>query len=217
MKFFVDTADTAAIAELHDLGMVDGVTTNPSLILKSGRDILEVTKEICDLVPGPVSAEVVALDADDMIAEGRKLAKIADNITVKVPLTWAGLKACKVLSGEGRMVNVTLCFSSNQALLAAKAGATFISPFIGRLDDMNLDGMELIRDIRTIYDNYGFTTEILAASIRSGNHVSESALAGADVVTAPPNVLKALASHPLTDKGLAAFMKDWEATGQKIL
>ena len=217
MKFFVDTADVAAIAELHDLGMVDGVTTNPSLILKSGRDILEVTKEICDLVPGPVSAEVVALEADDMIAEGRKLAKIADNITVKVPLTWAGLKACKVLSGEGRMVNVTLCFSSNQALLAAKAGATFISPFIGRLDDMNLDGMELIRDIRTIYDNYGFTTEILAASIRSGNHVSESALAGADVVTAPPNVLKALASHPLTDKGLAAFMKDWEATGQKIL
>ena len=217
MKFFVDTADVAAIAELHDLGMVDGVTTNPSLILKSGRDILEVTKEICDLVPGPVSAEVVALDADDMIAEGRKLAKIADNITVKVPLTWAGLKACKVLTGEGRMVNVTLCFSSNQALLAAKAGATFISPFIGRLDDMNIDGMELIRDIRTIYDNYGFTTEILAASIRSANHVSESALAGADVVTAPPNVLKALASHPLTDKGLAAFMKDWEATGQKIL
>jgi transaldolase len=217
MKFFVDTADVAAIAELHDLGMVDGVTTNPSLILKSGRDILEVTKEICDLVPGPVSAEVVALEADDMIAEGRKLAKIADNITVKVPLTWAGLKACKVLSGEGRMVNVTLCFSSNQALLAAKAGATFISPFIGRLDDMNIDGMELIRDIRTIYDNYGFTTEILAASIRSANHVSESALAGADVVTAPPNVLKALANHPLTDKGLAAFMKDWEATGQKIL
>jgi len=217
MKFFVDTADVAAIAELHDLGMVDGVTTNPSLILKSGRDILEVTKEICDLVPGPVSAEVVALDADDMIAEGRKLAKIADNITVKVPLTWAGLKACKVLTGEGRMVNVTLCFSSNQALLAAKAGATFISPFIGRLDDMNIDGMELIRDIRTIYDNYGFTTEILAASIRSANHVSESALAGADVVTAPPNVLKALANHPLTDKGLAAFMKDWEATGQKIL
>ncbi len=217
MKFFVDTADVAAIAELHDLGMVDGVTTNPSLILKSGRDILEVTKEICDLVPGPVSAEVVALEADDMIAEGRKLAKIADNITVKVPLTWAGLKACKVLTGEGRMVNVTLCFSSNQALLAAKAGATFISPFIGRLDDMNIDGMELIRDIRTIYDNYGFTTEILAASIRSANHVSELALAGADVVTAPPNVLKALANHPLTDKGLAAFMKDWEATGQKIL
>jgi transaldolase len=217
MKFFVDTADVAAIAELHDLGMVDGVTTNPSLILKSGRDILEVTKEICDLVPGPVSAEVVALEADDMIAEGRKLAKIADNITVKVPLTWAGLKACKVLSGEGRMVNVTLCFSSNQALLAAKAGATFISPFIGRLDDMNIDGMELIRDIRTIYDNYGFTTEILAASIRSANHVSESALAGADVVTAPPNVLKALASHPLTDKGLDAFLKDWKATGQKIV
>ncbi len=217
MKFFVDTADVAAIAELHDLGMVDGVTTNPSLILKSGRDILEVTKEICDLVPGPVSAEVVALEADDMIAEGRKLAKIADNITVKVPLTWAGLKACKTLSDEGRMVNVTLCFSSNQALLAAKAGATFISPFIGRLDDMNIDGMELIRDIRTIYDNYGFTTEILAASIRSANHVSESALAGADVVTAPPAVLKSLASHPLTDKGLDAFLKDWKSTGQKIV
>jgi len=217
MKFFVDTADVAAIAELHDLGMVDGVTTNPSLILKSGRDILEVTKEICDLVPGPVSAEVVALEADDMISEGRKLAKIADNITVKVPLTWAGLKACKTLTDEGRMVNVTLCFSSNQALLAAKAGATFISPFIGRLDDLNLDGMELIRDIRTIYDNYGFTTEILAASIRGANHVSESALAGADVVTAPPDVLKSLASHPLTDKGLAQFLKDWEATGQKIV
>lgn len=217
MKFFVDTADVAAIAELHDLGMVDGVTTNPSLILKSGRDILEVTKEICDLVPGPVSAEVVALDADDMIAEGRKLAKIADNIAVKVPLTWAGLKACKTLTDEGRMVNVTLCFSSNQALLAAKAGASFISPFIGRLDDLNLDGMELIRDIRTIYDNYGFTTEILAASIRTANHVSESALAGADVVTAPPNVLKSLVSHPLTDKGLEAFLKDWKSTGQKIV
>jgi transaldolase len=197
--------------------MVDGVTTNPSLILKSGRDIVEVTREICNLVPGPVSAEVVALEADDMIAEGRKLAKIADNITVKVPLTWAGLKACKTLSDEGRMVNVTLCFSSNQALLAAKAGATFISPFVGRLDDINLDGMELIRDIRTIYDNYGFATQVLAASIRSANHVSEAALAGADVVTAPPGVIKALANHPLTDKGLEAFLKDWAATGQKIV
>ncbi len=217
MKFFVDSADVAAIAELHALGMVDGVTTNPSLILKSGRDIVEVTREICNLVPGPVSAEVVALEADDMIAEGRKLAKIADNITVKVPLTWAGLKACKTLSDEGRMVNVTLCFSSNQALLAAKAGATFISPFVGRLDDINLDGMELIRDIRTIYDNYGFATQVLAASIRSANHVSEAALAGADVVTAPPGVIKALANHPLTDKGLEAFLKDWAATGQKIV
>lgn len=217
MKFFVDTADIDAIAELNDLGMVDGVTTNPSLILKSGRDILEVTKEICDLVDGPVSAEVVALEADDMIAEGRKLAEIAENITVKVPLTWAGLKACKVLSGEGRMVNVTLCFSANQALLAAKAGATFISPFIGRLDDLNLDGMDLIADIRTIYDNYGYETEILAASIRSVNHMKDAALIGADVATAPPGVIKSMASHVLTDKGLEAFLKDWEKTGQKIL
>ena len=217
MKFFVDTADVEAIAELNDLGMVDGVTTNPSLIMKSGRDILEVTKEICDLVDGPVSAEVVATKADAMIAEGRKLAEIAPNITVKVPLTWDGLKACKVLSGEGKMVNVTLCFSANQALLAAKAGATFISPFIGRLDDIALDGMELIADIRTIYDNYGFETQILAASIRSINHALESARIGADVMTAPPGVIKKMAEHPLTDKGLAAFLADWEKTGQKIL
>lgn len=217
MKFFVDTADVPAIAELHALGMVDGVTTNPSLILKSGRDILEVTKEICALVPGPVSAEVVALEADAMIAEGRKLAAIAPNITVKVPLTWDGLRACKVLSGEGHMVNVTLCFSANQALLAAKAGATFISPFIGRLDDIHLDGMELIHEIRQIYDNYDFKTQILAASIRTVNHVKDCALAGADVMTAPPAVIKALATHPLTDKGLEQFMKDWAKTGQKIL
>ena len=217
MKFFVDTADTDAIAELNDLGMVDGVTTNPSLIMKSGRDIKEVTKQICDMVSGPVSAETVALDADGMIAEGRELAKIAENITIKVPLTWDGLKACKVLSGEGRMVNVTLCFSANQALLAAKAGATFISPFIGRLDDLNLDGMDLIQDIRTIYDNYGFETQILAASIRSANHMKDAALIGADVATAPPGVIKAMASHVLTDKGLDAFLKDWEKTGQKIL
>ena len=217
MKFFVDTAEIDAIAELNDLGMVDGVTTNPSLILKSGRDILEVTKEICDLVSGPVSAEVVALEADAMIAEGRKLAEIADNITVKLPLTWDGLKACKVLSGEGKMVNVTLCFCANQALLAAKAGATFISPFIGRLDDINIDGMDLIQDIRTIYDNYGFETQILAASIRSVNHVQDAALIGADVMTAPPEVIKKLATHPLTDKGLDQFMKDWQKTGQKIL
>ena len=217
MKFFVDTAEIDAIAELNDLGMVDGVTTNPSLILKSGRDILEVTKEICDLVDGPVSAEVVALDSDAMIAEGRKLAEIADNITVKLPLTWDGLKACKVLSGEGKMVNVTLCFSANQALLAAKAGATFISPFIGRLDDIHIDGMELIEDIRTIYDNFGFETEILAASIRSVAHVTQSALIGADVITAPPEVIKKLANHPLTNAGLDQFMKDWAKTGQKIL
>ena len=206
MKFFVDTAEIDAIAELNDLGMVDGVTTNPSLILKSGRNILEVTKEICDLVDGPVSAEVVATKADDMIAEGRKLAEIAENITVKLPLTWDGLKACKVLSDEGKMVNVTLCFSANQALIAAKAGATFISPFIGRLDDINLDGMDLIQDIRTIYDNYGFETEILAASIRTVNHVLDAARIGADVMTAPPEVIKKLASHPLTDKGLETFM-----------
>ncbi len=217
MKFFVDTADVDAIAELNELGFADGVTTNPSLILKSGRDILEVTKEICAMIDGPVSAEVVALKADEMIAEGRKLAEIADNIAVKVPLTWDGLKACKVLSGEGKMVNVTLCFSANQALLAAKAGATFISPFIGRLDDINIDGLDLIEEIRTIFDNYAFKTEILAASIRSVNHVSECAKIGSDVVTAPPEVLKKLAQHALTDKGLAAFMKDWEKTGQNIL
>ncbi|MEO0485620.1 MAG: fructose-6-phosphate aldolase [Pseudomonadota bacterium] len=217
MKFFVDTADIDAIRELNDTGMVDGVTTNPSLIKKSGRDILEVTKEICDLVDGPVSAEVVATQADDMIAEGRKLAEIAPNIAVKLPLTWDGLKACKTLTGEGKMVNVTLCFSANQALLAAKAGASFISPFIGRLDDISVDGMELIQDIRTIYDNFGFETEILAASIRSVAHVQESALIGADVITAPPEVIQKLASHPLTDKGLATFLKDAEAAGIKIL
>ncbi|MDX8347553.1 fructose-6-phosphate aldolase [Cognatiyoonia sp. IB215446] len=217
MKFFVDTAEIDQIKELNDLGMVDGVTTNPSLIMKSGRDILEVTKEICDMVDGPVSAEVVALEADDMLAEGRKLAKIADNIAVKVPLTWAGLKTCKTLTDEGTMVNVTLCFSANQALLAAKAGATFISPFIGRLDDINMDGLDLIEDIRTIYDNYGFETNILAASIRSANHMSECAKIGADVATAPPGVIKAMANHVLTDKGLAAFMADAEKAGIKIV
>ncbi|MEL7166133.1 MAG: fructose-6-phosphate aldolase [Pseudomonadota bacterium] len=217
MKFFVDTAEIDAIAALNDTGMVDGVTTNPSLILKSGRDILEVTKEICDLVDGPVSAEVVAVEADAMIAEGRKLAEIADNIAVKLPLTWDGLKACKVLSGEGKMVNVTLCFSANQALLAAKAGATFISPFIGRLDDIHLDGLELIEDIRTIYDNYGFETQILAASIRSVNHAQECAKIGADVMTAPPDVIKKLASHPLTDKGLDQFLADAAKADIKIV
>jgi len=217
MKFFVDTAEIDAIAELNDLGMVDGVTTNPSLIMKSGRDILDVTKEICALVSGPVSAEVTATDAETMIAEGRKLGEIADNITVKVPLTWDGLKACNVLSGEGKMVNVTLCFSANQALLAAKAGATFISPFIGRIDDLNLDGLDLIADIRTIYDNYGFDTQILAASIRTANHMSECAKIGADVATAPPGIIKAMANHMLTDKGLAAFLADIEKTGQKII
>ena len=217
MKFFVDTAEVSEIIELNDLGMVDGVTTNPSLIKKSGRDILEVTKEICGIVSGPVSAEVTATDADKMIAEGRKLAELASNIAVKLPLTWDGLKACRVLSQEGKMVNVTLCFAANQALLAAKAGATFISPFIGRLDDINLDGVELIEDIRTIYDNYGFETQILAASIRTANHVLDSARIGADVITAPPAVIKNLANHPLTDKGLATFLADIKKTGQTIL
>lgn len=217
MKFFVDTADTTAIRELNDLGMVDGVTTNPSLIMKSGRDILEVTKEICGIVSGPVSAEVVASEAEDMIREGKHLAKIASNIAVKVPLTWDGLKACKALSSEGHMVNVTLCFTAAQALLAAKAGATFISPFIGRMDDLNLDGMQLIEDIRTIYDNYDYKTQILAASIRSVNHITDAALIGADVITAPPSVIKAMASHVLTDKGLDQFNADWAKTGQKIL
>ncbi|MGB0505641.1 MAG: fructose-6-phosphate aldolase [Pikeienuella sp.] len=217
MKFFVDTAEIAEIRELAATGMVDGVTTNPSLILKSGRDIIEVTREICELIDGPVSAEVGATEADQMIAEGRHLAEIAPNIAVKVPLTWDGLKACKTLSDEGKMVNVTLCFSATQALLAAKAGATFISPFIGRLDDNGTDGMELIGEIRTIYDNYNFSTEILAASIRSANHVKDAALIGADVATIPPSVLKKLADHVLTDKGLEAFVADWAKTGQNIL
>lgn len=217
MKFFVDTAEIDAIKELSATGMVDGVTTNPSLIMKSGRDILEVTREICSIVDGPVSAEVTATESDAMIAEGKELAKIAGNIAVKVPLTWDGLKACKALSSEGHMVNVTLCFSANQALLAAKAGATFISPFIGRLDDMGLDGMELISDIRQIYDNYGFETQILAASARTVNHVLYCAKIGADVATLPPDVLKKLALHPLTDKGLEAFLADWAKTGQSIL
>ncbi|MEM6594292.1 MAG: fructose-6-phosphate aldolase [Pseudomonadota bacterium] len=217
MKFFVDTAEIDDIKELNALGIVDGVTTNPSLIAKSGRDILEVTKEICSIVDGPVSAEVVATEADAMIAEGRELAKIADNIAVKVPLTWDGLKACNVLTNEGNMVNVTLCFSPNQALLAAKVGATFISPFIGRLDDLNLDGMELIADIREIYDNYGFETQILAASIRSANHMSDCAKIGADVATAPPAVIKKMADHVLTDKGLDAFLKDAAKANIKIV
>ena len=216
MRFFVDTADIAAIRELHELGMVDGVTTNPSLILKSGRDIIEVTREICNMVEGPVSAEVVAEKAEDMIREGRLLADIAPNIAIKVPLTWDGLKACRVFADEGRMVNVTLCFSPAQAILAAKAGATFISPFIGRLDDIHLDGMDLIADIREIYDNYGYQTQILAASIRSVNHIIEAGKIGADVITAPPSVIKSMANHPLTDKGLAQFNADWAKTGQNI-
>lgn len=217
MKFFIDTANIAEIRELLPSGLVDGVTTNPSLVAKSGRDFREVVAEICALVKGPVSAEVTALETGAMVAEGKSLAKIAANVAVKVPLTLEGLKACRALSGEGIMTNVTLCFSANQALLAAKAGASFVSPFIGRLDDVGEDGMELIREIRAIYDNYDFRTEILAASIRSTEHVKEAALAGADVATAPAAIIRALAHHPLTDKGLAAFLADWEKTGQKIL
>jgi len=218
MKFFVDTADTDAIRDLAATGLIDGVTTNPSLVAKTGRDFTEVVREICSLVDGPVSAEVTATDAQTMVEEGRKLAAIADNVAVKVPLTWDGLKACRALTQGGTMVNVTLCFSANQALLAAKAGASFVSPFIGRLDDIGEEGMLLIREIRTIFDNYdALSTEILAASIRSEMHVKQCALAGADVATVPPQVLEDLVKHPLTDKGLAAFLADWEKTGQTIL
>ncbi|MEQ9520503.1 MAG: fructose-6-phosphate aldolase [Parvibaculum sp.] len=218
MKFFIDTANIDEIRDLATTGMLDGVTTNPSLVAQSGRDFIEVLKEICTIVDGPVSAEVTALDADGMIKEGKKLAKLANNIVVKAPLTWDGLKACRALSSEGIGVNVTLCFSANQALLAAKAGATYISPFVGRLDDIHIDGMDLIEEIRAIYDNYpNLETEILVASIRNPNHVKDAAIIGADVVTIPPSVLRQLASHPLTDKGLATFMADWEKTGQKII
>lgn len=216
MKFFVDTADTKEIRELNDLGMLDGVTTNPSIIAKSGRDIIEVTKEICSIVSGPVSAEVTALDFDGMMHEAGILGKIASNICIKVPLTPAGLKACKALTSNGIMVNVTLCFSANQALLAAKSGATFISPFIGRLDDQGLEGMELISEIRTIYDNFGFETQILAASIRTVNHVKQAAMLGSDVATIPPAIIHALYKHPMTDKGIESFMADWAKSGQKI-
>ncbi|MGF1562234.1 MAG: fructose-6-phosphate aldolase [Geminicoccaceae bacterium] len=218
MKFFIDTAEINEITELAATGLVDGVTTNPSLIAKSGRNFLEVTKEICEIVDGPVSAEVTATQAGDMVAEGRKLAQIADNVCVKLPLTMDGLKACKTLSGEGTQVNVTLCFSAAQALLAAKAGATFISPFVGRLDDIGAEGMALIGDIVEIYGNYGtLHTEVLVASVRHPGHVVEAARMGADVATLPPNVLRQLVQHPLTDKGLVAFLKDWETTGQSIL
>jgi transaldolase len=216
MKFFVDTAEIADIRELAETGLLDGVTTNPSLIAKSGRDFMEVTREICGIVDGPVSAEVVALDHAGMMREAEILRRIADNVCIKVPLTIDGLKTCKALSGEGTMVNVTLCFSANQALLAAKAGATFVSPFIGRHDDNGLDGMDLISDIRLIYDNYAFETEILAASIRHGVHVLQAAKIGADVMTAPPAVIKGLFKHVLTEKGIEGFMADWAKTGQSI-
>jgi transaldolase len=216
MKFFVDTAEIAEIKACQDMGLVDGVTTNPSLIAKSGRDFKEVVAEICSFVPGPVSAEVASLEYEGMVREGDILRKIAKNVAIKVPLTPAGLKACRYFREQDTMVNVTLCFSANQALLAAKAGASFISPFVGRLDDINLDGMDLIGDIRQIYDNYGFETNILAASIRSVNHIKDAALIGADYGTAPPSVLKALFNHPLTEKGIASFLADWKATGQSI-
>jgi len=218
MKFFIDTAEIAEIRELAATGLLDGVTTNPSLVAKAGGNFIETVREICSIVEGPVSAEVSAMDVEAILAEGRKLAAIAENIAVKVPLTWDGLKACRALSQDGIMVNVTLCFSANQALLAAKAGAAFVSPFIGRLDDAGEDGMDLIRDIRTIYDNYpDFGTEIIAASIRHPRHVTEAALAGCDVATIPPAVLKQIVKHPLTDKGLAQFQADWKKTGQSIL
>jgi transaldolase len=217
MKFFVDTAEIEDIKKLYQTGLLDGVTTNPSLIAKSGRDFKEVIKEICAVVPGPVSAEVASTEYDGMVAEGDHLAKIADNVVIKLPLTLDGLRACKYFTDKGTKTNVTLCFSANQALLAAKVGATYISPFIGRLDDINIDGVELIENIRTIYDNYAFTTEILAASIRTPNHITQVALAGADVATIPPAVIYKLADHPLTKSGLEAFVKDWKATGQSIL
>jgi len=217
MKFFVDTANIDDVIELNDYGLLDGVTTNPSLTAKSGRGFKDVIAEICGIVSGPVSAEVAAMDFDGMVAEGEHLAKIADNVVIKLPLTLDGLKACRHFAGKAIRTNVTLCFSANQALLAAKAGATFISPFVGRLDDINVDGMELIRDIRAIYDNYDFETAILAASIRSPNHVKEAAIAGADVATVPPAVIKGLVHHVLTDKGLRQFTDDWAATGQSIL
>ena len=217
MKLFLDTADPKEIESLVATGLVDGVTTNPSLAAKTGLSLVDALATICELVPGSVSAEVTALNSDEMVAEGKRLAAIAPNIAIKVPLTWEGLTACKALSGDGHKVNVTLCFSPNQALLAAKAGATFVSPFIGRLDDIGQNGMELIHEIRVIYDNYDFQTEILAASIRHAMHVRDAALAGADVATLPPKIFRALVQHPLTDKGLAAFLDDWKRLGQSIL
>jgi transaldolase len=217
MLLFADTADTKVLAELLETGLIDGVTTNPTIIAKSGRNMFDVIKEICDMCEGPISAEVAATDAKTMILEGEKLAKIATNVVIKVPLTLEGLKATKEFSSQGLMTNVTLCFSVSQALLAAKAGATFVSPFVGRLDDVGADGMELIHNIRTLYDNYDFDTEILAASLRHPGHVAEAALAGADCATLPPHTFKDMFKHQLTDKGLETFLSDWAKTGQSIL
>jgi transaldolase len=217
MKFFIDGADVAEIRELAAIGIIDGVTTNPSLVAKSGRAIKDVVAEICSIIPGPVSAEVTATDYDGMMREAKVLGAIAKNVAIKVPLTWDGLRACRALSDDGKMVNVTLCFDSNQALLAAKAGATFISPFIGRLDDIGYDGMEIIQDIRTVYDNYpNIKTEVLAASMRTPLHVRRAALIGADIATMPAALIKSLTKHPLTDAGLAAFLADWKKTGMSI-
>jgi transaldolase len=219
MKFFVDTADVEEITELAATGLLDGVTTNPSLVAKSGRNFLQVIREICELVEGPVSAEVTALTTEAMLAEGRRLAELAPNVCVKLPLTWDGLKACRTLSEEGTKVNVTLCFTPAQALLAAKAGATFVSPFVGRLDDIGQDGMQVIAEIVEIFRNYrgALNTEVLVASVRHPGHVIEAARLGADVATMPPKILQQLIQHPLTEKGLAAFLRDWEASGQRIL
>ncbi|MGQ0740776.1 MAG: fructose-6-phosphate aldolase [Alphaproteobacteria bacterium] len=217
MKLFLDTADFKEITELARTGLVAGITTNPSLAAKTGQPFLQALEKICTLVPGPISAEVTALESEKMIAEGKRLARVAKNIAIKVPLTWDGLKACRALAGDGHTVNVTLCFQPVQAMLAAESGAMFISPFIGRLYDAGQDGMALIREIRTIYRNYGFKTQILAASIRNVTHVRDAALAGADVATLPPAVFRSLIQHPLTDKGLAAFLEDWKKAGQSIL
>lgn len=217
MQLFIDTADVGELRAVASSGLIDGVTTNPSLIAKSGRKMKEAIAEICSIIPGPVSAEAVATDVEGMLAEGRYLARIASNVVVKLPLTENGLRACRTLSDEGIRVNVTLCFSTVQAMLAAKAGAYFISPFIGRLDDKGIDGMELIREIRRVYDNYGFATNILSASIRSADHVRLAALAGSDCATLPPKIFAALYKHELTDAGVEAFLKDWKSTGQSIL
>lgn len=217
MQLFIDSADVTELRAAAASSLIDGVTTNPSLIAKSGRNMKEAIAEICAIIPGPVSAEAVATDVEGMLAEGRYLARIASNVVVKLPLTENGLRACRVLSEEGTRVNVTLCFSAAQALLAAKAGAYFISPFIGRLDDKGVDGMELIRDIRRIYDNYGFATNILSASIRTVEHVRQAALAGSDCATLPPKIFAAMYKHELTDSGVEAFLKDWASTGQSIL
>ena len=216
MKFFVDSANIEEIAELKNLGLADGVTTNPSLILKAGRNFQSIAKDICELIEGPVSLEVSSSSIDQMRAEAEKLRVISENVVVKLPMTWNGLKVCRDLANSGIKVNMTLCFTANQAILAAKAGAEFVSPFVGRLDDTKIDGVGLIKEIRTIYDNYSFRTKILAASIRSLEHIKNCAIAGAEAVTAPPVILRELVNHPLTDKGLEIFISDWEKSNQKI-